>query len=297
MKLYVRMRGGLGNQMFQYAYALALRERYPASEIWMDIREYEHYKRRSFALTDFKLADNTHVFSSGRLRYDLPIKAYHVYQRLYREIRGKSPYGMDPSLARRGLILTGTGCPLPAADLPEETFLYGYFQNAEILLPIRETLREAFSLPDAGSSKVSGLLRCLGDDCAAVSIRLGNDIVQSGWQLCSRDYYRAGIEAIRQTHSINRLLIFSDAPERVAEEKWFEDMGLELCFTTGLSPSEQMELLKNCRHFVISNSTFAWWGAFLGAAKTNGVIVAPKLWQGNLPTDQTKLFFKNMILK
>ena len=39
MKLYVRMRGGLGNQMFQYAYALALRERYPAAEIWLDTRE------------------------------------------------------------------------------------------------------------------------------------------------------------------------------------------------------------------------------------------------------------------
>ena len=56
-----------------------------------------------------------------------------------------------------------------------------------------------------------------------------------------------------------------------------------------------MELLKRCRRFVISNSTFAWWGAFLGAG-TEGVIVAPKIWQGNRLTRKDSLYLKNMIL-
>ncbi len=295
MKLIVRMRGGLGNQMFQYAYALALRDRYPGAGIVLDTREYKTYTRRSFALTDFVLAENTTLFSRGRLAYDIPIRLYHVWQRLYREVRHEHPFGVNESLAGRGLVLTGLGCPLPRADLPETTFLYGYFQNAEVLLPIRETLRNAYSLPASGLAGLSPALLDAGDDAAAVSIRLGGDIVKSGWQLCSREYYRAGIEEIRRTDTVKKLLIFSDAPERVAGEKWFDDMDLELVYASGLSPASQMELLKRCRRFVISNSTFAWWGAFLGAG-TEGVIVAPKIWQGNRSTEKDSLYLKNMIL-
>ena len=121
MKFIVRMRGGLGNQMFQYAYTLALRERYPEAEIVLDTREYGTYTRRSFALTDFVLAKNTSLFSQGRLAYDVPIRLYHVWQRLYREVRHEHPFGVNDSLARRGFLLTGLGCPLPRGGLPETT--------------------------------------------------------------------------------------------------------------------------------------------------------------------------------
>ena len=94
---------------------------------------------------------------------------------------------------------------------------------------------------------------------------------------------------------MKKLLIFSDAPERVARGKWFDDMDLELVYASGLSPASQMELLKRCCRFVISNSTFSWWGAFLGAG-TGGVIVAPKTWQGNRPTEKDSLYLKSMIL-
>ena len=295
MKFIVRMRGGLGNQMFQYAYTLALRERYPEAEIVLDTREYGTYTRRSFALTDFVLAKNTSLFSQGRLAYDVPIRLYHVWQRLYREVRHEHPFGVNDSLARRGFLLTGLGCPLPRGGLPETTFLYGYFQNADVLLPIRDTLRKAFSLPDSEFTRLSPALLDTGDDAAAVSIRLGGDILQSGWHLCSKEYYRAGIEEIRRTDAVKKLLVFSDAPERVIGEKWFDDMGAEIVYASGLSPASQMELLKRCRRFVISNSTFAWWGAFLGAG-TEGDIVAPRIWQGNRPTEKDPLYLKNMIL-
>ena len=295
MRLYVRMRGGLGNQMFQYAYALALREQHPEAEIWLDTREYATYKRRMFSLTDFVLADRTCLFSKGTLPYDIPIRLYHVWQRLYREMRHAQPFGINETLARRGMILTGLGCPLPQCRLPEKTFLYGYFQNAAVLLPIREVLREAYTVPEEEKEKLPTSLRGPGDHSAVVSIRLGQDIEASGWKLCSRDYYRSGIERIRREHRVERLFVLSDVPERVAEEKWFDDMGLDLHYTTGLSPALQMELMRQCRLFVISNSTFAWWGAFLGAGE-EGVIVAPGTWQGNRPTEEDPLFIKNMLL-
>ena len=290
------MRGGLGNQMFQYAYALALRERYPGAEIWMDTREYVRYKRRAFALDSFRLAADTAPFSEGKLRYDLPIKLYHVYQRLYRELHGKAPYGLNEGQCRRGLILTGTGCPLPTVPLPDEAFLYGYFQNADVLLPIRDTLKAAFSLPEERLQPLEESLSYVRRDSAAVSIRLGGDIVKSGWQLCSREYYRDALQALREKTPIDNLFVFSYMPDKVSEEKWFDDLGLEIHYTNGLSPVEQMELLSRCRHFVISNSTFAWWGAFLGAGDSEGWIAAPRLWQGNLPTSETKLMLPNMLL-
>jgi len=296
MRFYVRMRGGLGNQMFQYAYALALRERYPDAEIWLDTREYRTYKRRVFELADFVLDRDTFLFSEGKLRYDAAIRVFHVYQRLYREIRKKQPYGLSEAMARRGILLTGLGCPLPESQLPEETFLYGYFQNIELLVPLRAKLQEIYSVPEKVLAGLPSALRQVGDNSVAVSIRLGGDMVRSGWQLCSRDYYREGLARIRREHRIDRVLIFSDDPERVSAEKWFDDLGLDLTYATALSPAEQMSVLKQCRHFVISNSTFAWWGAFLGAGEDEGVIVAPTFWQGNRSTAEDSLYLKNMIL-
>ncbi len=295
MEIYLRMRGGLGNQMLQYGYALALAQRAPDARIWLDTREYRHYKRWNFELGSFVLTENTALFPGRRLRYDFPIKAYHVYQRLYREVHGSSPYGLNAALARRGMILTGRGCPLPEGELPEKVYLYGYFQNAAVFLPIREQLRRAYSLPERALSQIPAELLEIPEDSVAVSVRLGSDIVRSGWQLCSRDYYRSGVEAIRRAHSGGRVLVFSDQAERVRAEHWFDDLG-EVVYVPALTPCEQMELLSRCRHFVISNSTFAWWGAFLGAGGDEGMIVAPRLWQGNLPTDETAMYLPNMTL-
>ena len=296
MKLYVRMRGGLGNQMFQYAYALALRERYPDAGIILDTREYDTYKLRSFGLTDFVLADDTTVFQKGKLAYDLWIKAYHVYQRAYREIRHEQPYGLFEPFAKRGMIVTGLGCPLPRCSLPETVYLYGYFQNAELLLTVRPLLQQAYSLPSAEAMKLPESLRNVGDNAAALSIPLYNDVIaKSGWHYCTREFYRAGLDLIRKDHPLEKIVVFSDSPEKIAEAKWFDDMGLEIEYTSGLSPSQQMEILKRFRYYVIANSTFAWWGAFLGAGE-DGVIVAPTIWQGNRPTEKDPLHLKNMIL-
>ena len=296
MKLYVRMRGGLGNQMFQYAYALALREQYPDARIILDTREYATYKLRNFGLTDFVLAADTEVFPEGKLSYDLLIKAYHVYQRIYREIRHEQPYGVSELLAKRGMIVTGLGCPLPRSRLPETAYLYGYFQNADLLLTVRELLRQAYSLPESEAAKLPESLRNPGENAVAVSIPTYNDVIaKSGWHYCTREFYRAGLEEIWKDHPLEKLVVFSDSPEKIEKEQWFDDLGLEIEYTGGLSPSEQMEILKRFRYYVIANSTFAWWGAFLGAGE-DGVIVAPTIWQGNRPTEKDPLHLKNMIL-
>lgn len=294
MELNVRMRGGLGNQMFIYGYALALRERYPDAVIRLDLREYRHYTRRAFELADFNLNERVEYISDGRMGYDLPMKLYHVYQRLYRDVKGRGPYGLSEALCRRGLVLCGTGCPLPETELPEKSYLYGYFQNAEVLLPIREKLIRAYSLPEGAMDAIPLHLREIPADSIAVSVRLGSDIVRSGWKLCTKEYYRAGVEMIRRSHPGGKILVFSDLPDRVREEAWFDDMADEIVYVKGLTPCQQMELLGLCSHFVISNSTFAWWGAFLGAGE-EGIIAAPALWQGNIPTAQTAIALKNMV--
>ena len=71
-KIYVRMRGGLGNQLFQYAYALALDESDSSFKI-LDLREYETYKVRQFELFDFKLDNKTIINDLPKLKYDKKI--------------------------------------------------------------------------------------------------------------------------------------------------------------------------------------------------------------------------------
>ncbi|WP_163704276.1 hypothetical protein [Paenibacillus jilunlii] len=97
-KIIIRVMGGLGNQLFQYAYARYLQEIYNA-DIYLDLRGYRNYKVREFSLNKFQLNDKVHIFSAAmvplndRYRYGLTRRIYHIVQFMIKKIRRKNKMG------------------------------------------------------------------------------------------------------------------------------------------------------------------------------------------------------------
>lgn len=289
MKIVVRMRGGLGNQMFQYAYARALQEN--NSDIILDTREYKDYSIRNFELSQFKLNKDVKISEDVPLPYDLYIKAYRLYQFLYFKVKKKRPMGYLESFARRGYILSGRACELPNIQFPNDIYLYGYFQSAKPLLEFREMLFNEFKATKT-SVKVQKIISNIDDDTVAVSIRRGEDYKTGGWPVQSKEYYLNGLKKLN-SDSKRKIIVFSDNIESVIEENWFVNYEnveyIEKC-----SPTEQMEIMKQCKYFVISNSSFAWWGSFLGSYR-GGAVIAPEYWyENNVKTVETQLQFPEM---
>ena len=89
------------------------------------------------------------------------------------------------------------------------------------------------------------------------------------------------------------VLVFSD---EIGKAKQL-DFDAEKIFVEGLSPAQQLTLMKKCQDYVISNSSFSWWGAFLGASD-NSIVIAPNIWYDTKePTERTLLTYENMRIR
>ena len=295
LKIVVRMLGGLGNQLFQYAYARYIMSMYPNSEIYLDLREYKVYKIRKFDLDSMLLNKYVHKIEDGKSLYsDITRKIFHVYQYLYRKTN-KKPLNLGPKfLLNRGLVYSGIGA-YEELKLDHKTiYLYGYFQDIKVIEPIREILLSEFVNKSDISQKAKYYMELINstERSIAISIRCGKDYIESGWPVCSMEYYKKGLEILKKKYNNCKIFVFADEIDKVKNE--FE-LGDNVVYIEGCSPIESLCLLRNCDDFVISNSSFAWWGAYLSDS-TNKNIIMPEQWFVGIKTEETSLVIKNKTL-
>lgn len=110
-----------------------------------------------------------------------------------------------------------------------------------------------------------------------VHFRLGDKalLLQHQRYAASPEYLRKGLSVIREESGAEKVLLFSDDPDYC---KAFLAKELEAVVIDGSwNESIELQLFSKCRHHVISDSTFSWWGAWLGA-KEDQIVVAPKTW-------------------
>ena len=259
--LLLRLRGGLGNQLFQYAAGrgLALRNHVP---LWLDPTSGfrgDPYGR-SYDLGGFNVLDaRTEPISSA----DLGIRA-----ELFREFvkrrevwRMQAGQYFDPAIydlrIKRAAVLDAY-CQSPR-----------YFREIEDL--VRRELE--FKSAPPGLS-----------DVTAQEIMQGNSVCLHVRRLhgkeagtCDIAYYRRAIREIASVHGSLRLFVFSDDIGWAQQNAGlFETEG---CSVTVIDedPLRSFYLMRLCRHFIIANSTFSWWAAWLGGHAMKTVCV-PSVW-------------------
>ena len=282
------MRGGLGNQLFILAFAYYLTElNNEQAIIELDTREYKTYKVRDFEL--FKLIDDSKLSilneDEKHLFYDITREVFHVAQRLYRNETNSIKW-----LSRLGYYYSRRSplsVPLTNANT---AFVYGYYQNSEIASRVRKRLLEhippnTVSIDGYDPSKPS----------IAISIRWGQDYVDAGWPICRADYFHKGIQKVIDQKYKNQdiqILVFSDEIAKAKEANLHKNA----IYVKGLSSAEQMKLMMTCDDYVIANSSFSWWGAFLGREE-DSIVVMPKYWyEGNVLTESTELMYENTVI-
>ena len=90
MSITIKMMGGLGNQMFQYAYAYLLSNNTKDQHVNFDIRTYKKYYW-PFNILDFRITNNYSIIDEGKLKYDKSVSLFHIYQKVYEFLRGHKP--------------------------------------------------------------------------------------------------------------------------------------------------------------------------------------------------------------
>ena len=301
MNIIVRNRGGLGNQMFQYAYIYLHLKDQKEYKLIFDLREYDKYYW-PFSLNKFDLSIKHEEHKSGRLKYDNAMRFFHIYQKCYSVTKRQYLMNFWRKGLKKGYLFCGVSAPqidIQSFNKFDTLYLYGYFQNASILEKVRKDLCKEFSY---NSQKTSDIISRLNDNAIAISIRLPtsvralsrSDRMENTIQ--SKDYYNKVLTEYIDINQNTQLVVFSNNIEEVKNTFGFDKLSKNIIYINNLSPEEQIEVMKHCKDFIISNSTFSWWGSFLGSYLNKGRVFAPRIWYDNRKIEETDLFFKEMII-
>lgn len=283
--IIVRLQGGLGNQMFQYAAGLALAQVWN-TECKLDLR--------------FLLDRNPrlkHVFRD----FDLPIfpHASHTIATAEdcRRLAGTYPATPLDRLRRRTggfphwIVQTQAPGPIPGLEkIPPPLYLDGYWQSENYFKAIKGEIRQRFALPQPSRAETRQLMDEISSRPAVmVNVRRGDYVAHAGSAschgFCGLEYYERAVSLIRRVQPQAPIYIFSDeidwcrANLHIAEPVYY--VGHE---HAGERFRDYLALMTMCQHFVIPNSSFAWWAAWLGS-RSEKLVICPRQWFNDAPSE------------
>jgi hypothetical protein len=275
--IYTRIRGGLGNQMFQYAAARSLSKKYNTDLILNT--EYFY----NTPLKDVKRKYQLNVFNIDKnIKIEAKINPIIKFiQKIFLKF-----FGDKIQIFIANLIL----------KIKLSVYLNGYFQNEKYFLDIREILLEEFTLNKEINEETKKIKEVIEkSEAICLNVRRGDylrpDYLKI-YGICSMEYYNQALEYIKDRVKKPLICIFSDDPEWVKKEFKIDNV----LFTDNrtISDYEQMYLMSLCKHNIIANSSFAWWGAWLNQ-NPNKIVIGPKQWLVNKTSEEIDIMPKDWI--
>ena len=304
--IYVVLGGRLGNQLFQYAFARALKEKfYPGYHI--SINSYffrnntEQQKREGFedSLRYFRLDDAAHV--EKKLRH---IKTFPQYcmtgiheSVLKKIIPARMLTGIDAKIFQPILNTFGIYDPEspslyiePKISRSKVIICHGFFEHAAYFDGIRNILLDEYTPRyDVLPHNVSLMNDITGCESVCVTIRRGDFLNIPSVNICGEKYFVDAMKAIRREVPGCKFFVFSDDVEDVKRNMHFP---FDVVYESGNDPVwEKLRLMYSCRHFIISNSTFSWWAQYL-SRNEHKIVYAPERW--NMTDDRAGLYLTCM---
>ncbi|MBQ8947566.1 MAG: alpha-1,2-fucosyltransferase [Lachnospiraceae bacterium] len=270
--IIMQLTGGLGNQMFQYACYLKLKSL--GREVkFDDISGYQTGNARPIQLAVFDIiyprADKTEIVE---MRDASP----SLRDRIRRKLKGRNlrqyiekDYSFDPHIYEL-----------------DDVYLIGYFQSDKYFSGIEDELRRTFVLrEDLLTTDVKRLGSAIDQirDSVSIHIRRGDYMSADGADIyrdiCTDEYYDAAVNHILSRYPGAIFYLFTND---VTWGEYFANTHpeLELNVMTGnteYSGYLDMYLMSRCRHHIVANSSFSWWGAWMNA-DPDGCVIAPGPW-------------------
>lgn len=279
--IVVHLIGGMGNQMFQYAFgrSLALKN---STELKLDLTAFATYKLHKYSLDKLNIqAQPAQPGEVGNLifgvSHPIPLMGLKILQKVLQKLN------LTPFFLRRSFLEEKEYCFSPEfLSHRGEAYIKGYWQTEKYFRDFREQLLTDFEIKIPPSEKNRRMLDQI-NDCSSVSVHVRRadyltDPTASGvYVCCDMDYYRQAINQIRERVSNPKFFVFSDDCEW-AEQQFGSEKDITVADINDASANyEDLRLMGNCRHNIIANSSFSWWGAWLNR-NPEKVVVAPRNW-------------------
>ena len=241
---YLGKLGQLGNQMFQYASLIGV-----ADKIGTSFCIPHHHE---------VMVDNL----GNRLRIEL-FDAFDIKPDRVGFIPTDKNYQEGEFTFEEGAF---------QIDTQHDTCLIGFFQTDRYFKHIQDRIRSEFVFKNEIKEECEDIVDCF-DNPIALHIRRGDYLINSGnHHNLSDDYYE---HALKEFDEDRQVVIFTDDPEWALNNPLFGSD--RFIVSEGNGPYHDLYMMTQCSDFIISNSTFSWWGAWLA---DKGKVVAPEVWFG-----------------
>ena len=286
--IVVKFMGGLGNQMFQYAFGKAMSLKYN-TDLFFDLEFFNDVKNgrdkistvREFELSIFKniTVNSVHTLTKRKLignkflnilKYKLGIKRKHFYE--------ENNFSFNHEVNK--------------ITLP--VYLLGYWQSSTYFSTISDSLRTDFKFDDENSGiENTSLLNKIRSSDSSVSIHIRRgDYLSTTYAVSSVEYYRDAINIIKKNVNDPCYYLFSDDPEWVKDNiSPLVEKSILVDWNRYENSWKDMMLMSNCSHHIIANSSFSWWSAWLGS-NSNKLVIAPRKWFLDITIDTSDLYLE-----
>ena len=266
----VGLTGGLGNQLFQYA--LGRRIAYDRNlPLKLDANGFENYRLHAFSLQHFGIRQD---FVSPEDIARLKVRKRYRIQKLlpmnWRSLIIERQFEFDPRVLR---------------TVRRHIYLEGYWQSERYFKSIEPILRKELVVttkPEGANLEMAERIQRV--DGVSVHIRRGDyvsDKTTSNYHgVIPLEYYFKAVEVIAGVVANPNFFIFSDDPEWARQHFSLDHPCTYVAHNRADRNYEDLRLMSMCRHHIIANSSFSWWGAWL-SLHPEKVVVAPAKWFNN----------------
>ena len=265
--IIVKIIGGLGNQMFQYAYAKALEQK--GYEVKLDISAFETYKLHG----GYQL-DKYNVDLAIANKYEID---KYVKKGMFSKVLSKLGLGNSDIVKEKSLLFEEN-----FFRFNDNKYIDGYFQCEMYFLYIKNTLLKEFIIKNnlaRYTEKLKSDIFKAGKSCS-LHIRRGDYISDEKSNIihgtCSLDYYKNAMNVLNDKFIDIKYFVFSDDINWVKKNLQV-DNAVYIDSDEKRIPHEDIYLMSLCSHNIIANSSFSWWGAWLNQNE-NKIVIAPQKW-------------------
>lgn len=279
----VRISDGLGNQMFQYAFARKLQEQ-SGTRVYLDTRYINHEDLRD-KKDHYHKKCGFREYGLQHLRITLPVADEKILRRWNFCERESIPEKMKYRLSQAYLW------PWQYRDEEDKrrmsfsvnnlysTYYKGYYFHLKYFDDIKAILQKEFRVkkPFTLPADLREVLEA--ENTVGLHVRRG-DFVKLSCDISYTDYYRKAVERIAEYVENPVYLIFSDDIKWVREN--MELAGRKIYVSEmGFTDYEELTIMKHCRHNIIANSTFSYWAAYLND-NPDKIVICPKRWKTDI---------------
>lgn len=282
----VRISDGLGNQMFQYAFARKVQLRCGGS-VYLDTRFINNEDKIARGEKSRYLEENdSREYGLNHFKITLPIADERILSRwsyinpqstLERKIFELSQRGIGLSHFKdEAKVQEKKRGSIGSYGLPVPTYFQGYYFSLKYYDDIKFILQKEFHLKK--QMRLPEWLRHVlqSENTVSIHVRRG-DFTRLSQDISKRTYYRRAVKLIKRRIPSPVFLIFSDEIEWVKEN--FSIDGEKIYISDmGFADYEELTIMKHCKHHIVANSTFSYWAAYLNP-NVDKIVFYPETWE------------------